>query len=220
MKNTFWRIFLGVGLLLIGVVSFLQVMNVIELQGEWWGYFFSGLFLLGGLVFLSVLVSDRKQWWAAIPGFTLLGLGALIGVSQINDALAEFGAVFLFLGISLAFWVIFFLHREHWWAVIPGGVMLSLAALIGVSSFNENNGIVFFNGGGVFLLGLALTFVLVALLPAKEHNTRWAWIPAGVLGIVSLVAGFGGTEFGKFVWPAALILAGGILVVRSVIKKG
>ncbi len=220
MKNTIWRIFLGVGMLFLGVVALLQALNVISFRGDLWAFFFGGLFLLGGLVFLAVLVSDRKQWWAAIPGFTLLGLGFLIGVGTISEDWAEFGAVFLFLGISLSFWVIYFLNRNFWWALIPAGITLSLAALIGldVAGLSEESN--FINLGGVFLFGVAATFGLVAILPAKEHKTKWAWIPAGIIFAVSLIAGFAETTYGNYVFPIILVLAGAYLVIRALVKKG
>ena len=39
-----------------------------------------------------------------------------------GDKLGAWGGA-LFLGsIGLAFWVIYFVRRDFWWAVIPGGV--------------------------------------------------------------------------------------------------
>ncbi|HEX7021371.1 MAG TPA: hypothetical protein VF171_00840, partial [Trueperaceae bacterium] len=35
-------------------------------------------FLGGGAAFLSVYYGNRNQWWALIPGFALLALGATI----------------------------------------------------------------------------------------------------------------------------------------------
>ncbi len=221
MSNKYWRVFLGIGLLVFGAFAMLQATGVISVEGKMWGFFFAGLFLLGGLIFLSVLASDRKQWWAAIPGFTLIGLGLLIGSSMINENLATFGATFLFLGISLAFWVIYFLQREQWWALIPAGVLLSLAAVTGYSQVEE--GMVvgkFLNSGGVFLLGLGLTFTLVALLHGKKNGTGWAWIPAGILIVLGLIAGLERTAIAKFILPAGLVIAGIFLIGRAFAKKG
>lgn len=221
MSNKYWRVFLGIGLLLFGAVALLQATNVINVEGKMWGFFFAGLFLLGGVIFLSVLASDRKQWWAAIPGFTLIGLGVLIGSSLVSETLASFGATFLFLGISLAFWVIYFLQREQWWALIPAGVLLSLAAVTGYSQVEE--GMVvgkILNSGGVFLLGLGLTFALVAILHGKKNGTAWAWIPGGILIVLGFITGLEGTEIGKFVLPAGLVIAGIFLIGRAFAKKG
>lgn len=221
MANKYWRVFLGIGLLLFGVFAMLQATSVIAVEGKLWGFFFAGLFLLGGLIFLSVLASDRKQWWAAIPGFTLIGLGLLIGSSMINGNLASFGATFLFLGISLSFWVIYFLQRDQWWALIPAGVLLSLAAVTGYSQLDGDMMIgKFINGGGVFLLGLGLTFALLAILHGKKNGTGWAWIPGGILIILGFIAGLEGTEIGKFVLPAGLVIAGIFLIGRAFAKKG
>jgi hypothetical protein len=41
--------------------------------------------------------------------------------------------------------------------------------------------------GNIFFLGLGRTFVLVAILPTSVGQTRWAWIPAGILGIIGIL---------------------------------
>ncbi|MEW5828921.1 MAG: hypothetical protein AB1846_08550, partial [Chloroflexota bacterium] len=95
--------------------------------------------------------------------------------------------------------------RERWWAIIPGGVLLTLGA---VSALDDLTGM---ETGGVFFIGLGLTFLLVAILPGPRQMA-WAFIPAAVLLVMGLLMGtpfFGLTEF---VWPAALIV-GGILLI-------
>ena len=59
----------GIGLLLQGL-GFIQI----EMSDLFWGI----AFLLGGAVFLSVYFQDKEHWWAFIPGFTLLGVAALL----------------------------------------------------------------------------------------------------------------------------------------------
>ncbi len=220
MKNAYWRVFLGAGLVLFGILALLQALDIIVVEGDRWGFIIAAMFILGGLIFLSVLASNRNNWWAAIPGFTLIGLGALIGSSLINEAFAPYAAGFLFIGISLSFWLVYFLNRERWWALIPAGTMLSLAGVIVVSAYEEAGGVRFFDAGGFFMLGLGITFALVAMLPAGAHNTRWAWIPAGVLAVIGVFTGLAGTHYGNYVWPAALIIVGGFLIVRALVKKG
>jgi hypothetical protein len=62
----------------------------------------------------------------------------------------------------------------------------------------------------VFFVGLALTFLLVALLA----RMRWAYYPAlalGVIGLFSLLA-IGGIA--NFVWAGILVIAGVYLIIR------
>lgn len=219
MKNSFWRAILGLGLIFVGLISILQILNIIQFEGQLWGFIFAAFFILAGLIFISVLFSDRSKWWAAIPGFSLLGLGALMGVSLLNDAWAEVAAIFLFLSVSLGFWVVFFLDRKQWWAIIPAGSLIALTLTI----FNETVLIPSFNlqieSGAIMLLGLALTFALTAILPAREHKTQWAWFPAIILLVIGLLAGLAATPYLNFLWPLLLIAGGGYLVVKALAKN-
>jgi hypothetical protein len=73
----------------------------------------------------------------------------------------------------------------------------------------------FFGGdgsGGVFFLGLAATFLLVALLA----NLRWAYWPAGALGIFGILLFFNSQiSLLSYIAAGALILAGIYIVLRS-----
>jgi len=65
--------------------------------------------------------------------------------------------------------------------------------------------------GGFFFLGLGLTFLLVAILASMQ----WAYIPGVILLLMGVVLGY--TPFAgalNYVWPAALILTGLLLIVQ------
>src|SRR3972149_1863307 len=149
-----WRILVGGLLILAGVLAMVNAVTGIDLGGFVWAV----LFVLGGLAFISVMASNRNHWWAAIPGFTLLGIGALIGLDQIAPRAAEqIGGALVLAGIGLSFLVVYLLNRSFWWAIIPMGVMFSLVALIMLEGVMGPAVIVFF-------LGLAATSALIALL--------------------------------------------------------
>jgi hypothetical protein len=198
------------GLILVGAgaLLLLQTFSVISFAWEsLWGLVFAA----GGLVFLWVFARDREQWWALIPGFVLLGLGALIALEALapRAAGAWGGAIFL-AGISAAFWAVYAARREHWWAVIPAGVMLTLALVAGLSQAVSG-----MSGGGLFFLGLGATFGLVYLLPTPEGRMKWALIPAAVLLIFGAVLAASEAAVLGFVGPAVLVLAGIYLVIRA-----
>ena len=196
-------------ILLIGVGILLLLQNFGILGGVV-ALIWSLIFGVGGLIFLYMFLTNRTQWWAIIPGFTLLGLAALIALDQflprIGDALG--GTIFLG-GIGLAFWVIYFLNREHWWAVIPGGVMFTVALVAGLDAVFEG-----LETGGVLLLGLGLTFGLLSLLPTPQGRMRWALIPAAVLLVMGLLITAATTGILEYLWPAALIVVGLYLLFR------
>jgi hypothetical protein len=199
-------------LIVLGLVFLLESLDVVAVGDFIWPV----LFGLGGLAFLSVFVGDRTHWWAVIPGFTLLGLAGLIAWGVYGPSTAEsWGATFFLGGISLSFWVIYLTNRENWWAIIPGGVLLTIALVAGLSSAVESGVVI----GGVFFLGLALTFGALSLVKTPEGRLRWALIPAAVLFVMGLVITFAATDMFNYVWPAALILVGLYLLVRLLLGR-
>jgi hypothetical protein len=169
------------------------------------------LFGAGGAVFVYVFLVNRANWWAVIPGFVLLSLAALMAFDWLAPELGGDWEGALFLGgIGLAFWVVYLASRENWWAVIPGGVLLTLALVVGLSSGLEGVEV-----GGVFFLGLGLTFGLLSLVRTPEGRMKWALIPAAVLLVMGLLITATATAVLKYVWPAALVLVGLYLIVRT-----
>ena len=86
----------------------------------------------------------RSEWWALIPGFALIGVGASIVLPGQWSGFSFLG----FLGIS--FLAIYLSNRQRWWAIIPGGVLITLgivAALADIYGARET--------GGISSLGLA-----------------------------------------------------------------
>lgn len=208
MRNGRSSIILGAILVVIGLIFLAQNFGLLGgLENVIWVV----LFGVGGLAFLYVFAANREQWWAIIPGFTLLGLAGLIGLGERLGALG--GALFLG-SIGLAFWVIYVLRREFWWAVIPAGTLTTLAVVAATAERVDGIAV-----GGFFFLGLAATFALVYLLPNPEGRMTWALIPAGILGVmgVLMILSLGGII--NYVVPLALILAGLVLVTRVLMKR-
>ncbi|MGQ9515876.1 MAG: hypothetical protein ACUVT1_01290 [Anaerolineae bacterium] len=191
-------------LITVGILLLLQNLGVI-VGAE--NVFWTLGFFAGAVIFLSIFVfSPRSQWWAAIPGMVLLGLGILVGF---GDQLGQFsGAVFL-IALALSFWLVFLTNRALWWAVIPAGVLTSVAV---VSALPEKIG--GFEKGGILFIGLAATFALVAVLPGREH-ARWALWPAVILLILGLVTFLSSANLLSWVWAVGLILVGLYLVIRA-----
>jgi hypothetical protein len=167
---------------------------------------FGGAVFLGtiGLSFWYVYFSSRvERWWALIPAGVLTALAVMIVVAQRFENFG--GAVFLG-GIGLSFFAVYLSDSiERWWALIPAGVLITLAGVtIAAETFGN------FETAGFFFSGLAITFLLVALLA----KMRWAYWPAGVLGIMGLLGIASLLEFANYFWAVALIAAGGFVLFR------
>lgn len=208
MKPVNWRIILGLIILVIGGLALMQSLDVLKIGSTFGQLIIPACFLAGGIVFLYVLLVSRHNWWAAIPGFTLLGLGAMLGVNALPGMQNNDWTAAIFLGsIGLGFLVIYLIDHVHWWAIIPAGTMFSIALLVAF-------------GGVYFLfLGLAVTFALVAVLPTGMGNRFWPWIPAAVMGVMGITFLF--TEHGSvgYVLPAIIIAGGLFLIIYSLVRK-
>jgi hypothetical protein len=247
------RIVLGLLLIFGGGLALAQTMGYLENATN---YFWGGVFLIGGLGFLSLLFGGN--WWASIPGFMFLGLGSII---LLPESFGEVGGAVFLGSLAFSFWYIYLTDRSRrWWAIIPAGVLTALSLLIVASEYFEEFsgaivlggiGITFFivyltntaerwwaliPGGvlatlagmtiaaervgefqtaGFFFLGLALTFLLVALLA----RMKWAYWPALVLGVMGLLALGSLLNFANYIWAVALIAVGGFLIVRYFVRQ-
>jgi hypothetical protein len=209
MKLLSSRIVWGLLLIVGGVVFLLHNLEVLPFGP----LFMAMLFAFGGLIFLSVFFGDREHWWALIPGFLLLGLGGQIALGYLAPQMGQLLGGSLFLGaLGLAFFAIYFVNREHWWAVIPGGVLMTLAAVSALESTPLNTGAVFF-------FGLALTFGLVAVLPAPGGPMRWALIPGGILLVLAILLAVAAGDYINIVIPVALIAVGIFLLLRTFVPR-
>jgi hypothetical protein len=198
MKRFDPRIVFGLLLLIGGSLALLQTMGYLRNMSD---IILGGMFIAVGLIFLALVMGGH--WWGVFPGFVMLAIGGLLFLPKQLNELG--GAIFLG-GIALAFWVSFVTDRqERWWALIPAGVLTTLA---GVTIVSDRFG--GFGSGGFFFLGLAITFLLVAVLAGM----RWAYWPAAALGGMSVLLTASQFELINYIWAAVLIAAGGFLLFR------
>jgi hypothetical protein len=215
MKSSTRRIFFGAALILVGALFLIKQLFAPQL--ELGGIIVAAVFAIAAAAFLYVLITNHENWWAAIPGMVLLGLSALIACGELFPRFEDkFGGSMFLAFIGLAFLVVLLVKHENWWAVIPAGVMFTLAAVAAMGEYN------FAAGSSVFFLGIALTFGIVGLMPIGRKE-KWPWIPAGICAILGTMLMIGSGEFldsyAGLVWPAILLVAGGYLIVRTFIRK-
>jgi hypothetical protein len=199
MKRFDYRILVGAALILGGILMLLDQTGILKGATH---FFWAGILAVGAAIFLFWFFSDRSKWWAAIPGFTLAGMAVS---SLLLDRIGWGGLAFLG-GIGVGFLAIYFTNRERWWALIPGGVLLTLGV---TSVMSDAYGVI--DSGGVFFVGLGITFVLVALLA----NMKWAFIPAAVLLLLGFLLGTPFVGVLEYIWIGVLLVAGVILVASA-----
>lgn len=208
-----WRVLVGVVMVVFGVVGLLQATNLVKFEGNVWLWVFAAFFALLGVGFLYILVTDRvKNWWAAIPGCTLLGLGTLMMLEGLPGDLGELPPAIFLSSIGVSFIVVFLLDRSRWWAVIPGGTLVSLGAMLLLQDVLKGNWT-----PTILFLGMAITFAVLALL--DRQKLKWAWFPAAGLAALALFIPSVEGSMPWIIWPLALIIVGVYLVGRSLLKK-
>lgn len=110
------------GMILVGAGILFLIDQLFSFQG--FGSFF--LLAIGGAFMYAYFNKNR---WAVIPGAILLGLGAGTFLEDL-DMLNFWGGGIVPLMLGLGFCTIWFFERRHWWALIPGGILV----LAGLSS--------------------------------------------------------------------------------------
>ena len=201
------RVLWGLLLIVGGVVFLLQNLGLFRFGGLFWAL----LFVLGGLFFLSIYINNRANWWSLIPGFTLWSIAALLTLDALAPAVAEvLGGALVLGGIGVSFCVVYLIERNNWWALIPAGVMITLAVVASLDSSLPGAA-----SGGIFFLGMGFTFAVLGLVNTPQGPMRWAWIPAGILAGMGLILIAAAEELLGYLWPAVLILAGLSLVLRT-----
>jgi len=204
MKRFDPRIVIGTLLIVAGSLGFLQAFGFLRNASDvFWGL----VFLVAGGTFLYIFAGGfaSGQWWAVIPGLVLAGIGVLI---LLPDSLDDLGGGVFLGAIGLSFWLIYFTGRERWWAIIPGGVLFTLA-MVTILPNRLFSGL---DSGAVFFLGLAVTFLLVAVLA----DMQWAFWPAGALGVFGMFLFFQSQIYlFSYLAAAALIGVGVFIILRS-----
>jgi hypothetical protein len=177
-----------------------------QLMPGWFGgLVWAALFAGSGAVFFTVYLRDRQHWWALIPGYALVVVGAIIlfGTSGFPG---DFIGAFVMFAIAIPFIYVYVHNRqENWWALIPAYAMSVIGVLVAISTVIPGTVI-----GSYVLFAIALPFFYV-YLRNREH--WWALIPAGIMSVIGtglLMASV------QYVVPAALIILGIFLLGRQV----
>ena len=203
------RVVGGVLLIGFGILFFLQSLGVTQALGS--GFLWGVLFGAAGLLFLYAFLRDREQWWAIFPAMPMLGIAALMLLDAIAPAVSAVVGGALFLGlVSLGFWMVYYVRRDFWWAIIPGGAVGTtavIALLANIVPAAETT--------ALMLMGVGLTFLVLYFLPEGRGRQPWAIIPGGILIIIAALTGIAFGTMARFFWPLVFILGGLFLVLRS-----
>lgn len=213
MKRNYSTLF-GLLLIFAGVLMGLQQYNL--LGGEWSDAIFVGLWALGALYFYDVYRRDQAQWWFGLVALVMAGMAlsnALdLFIAPVGEAIG--GAIF-FGAIGTGFLLVYRRSQTNWWALIPAGVMFSLAAVTVVDELPLGSG---FESGSVLFIGIGLTFLIISQLKVGKEDLSWAIYPAIPLLALGALVGFGEASAWNYVWPGLIILLGVYFLVNALRK--
>jgi hypothetical protein len=134
--------------------------------------------------------------WVRIVGVVILYVlamatsGDLAGVAALAFPASAFGVVYLLQ------------PKRTWWAIIPGGILASVALLVLFEAIFPS-----WDGAAVMFLGFAATFTVLYLLPSQRGGQRWALYPALGFIVLTVLTNDPSGDSGFFL-PLILIGAG------------
>ena len=143
----------------------------------------------------------------------LFGVLALLANLGIIDR-SVIGAVVLWM-IALGFLFIYLKYNQHWWAIIPAGVFITIGTMVFVDALDllshRFRGVVFF-------LGIGFTFFSVWSQSSPDIQLQWARFPAMACLVISFFLFLKampslGTDL--FI-PVILVTAGLYFVIKSI----
>lgn len=206
------RLLWGLVLVIGGALLLLDTFGIFQGGALFW----TAVSAFAGVLFWALYISDHNHWWALIPGTIFLAVSATIGLNSFLPGYSDssWNSTVILGGIALSFLLVYLVERGNWWAIIPAGILTTIAIVAVVDT-----GTTAIASGGIFFLGLGLTFLLVAILPTPYGQMRWAWIPAGILGVIGILILLSQENLINYLWPAALILGGALLILRSFVRK-
>ena len=202
-KTNWWALIPG------GIMLFLALVTLLadNTNGEWVGSLF--LFLIG-VTFLAVYLTNRKHWWALIPAYVFFVVG-FAPLASLGGRSADWFGPLVPLALGIPFIFVYFRWPEHWWAIIPGGVLAISGLAAGLGEWgilnNDTQGALL---GALVVAGIAASFGMVW---ARIHQL-WAAIVAGILAFASLATLLSGRVSG-IILPVVVILAGGVLLYTA-----
>jgi hypothetical protein len=212
MKYLTSRLIWGLVLIVGGALLLLDTFDIFQ-GGE---LFWTIASAVVGVLFITVYINNHTQWWALIPGIIFLAIAVLIGLDTFLPGFqgSKVEGLIILGGIALSFLFVYLASRINWWAIIPAGIMATVAIVSLIDTGTNGN-----LSGGILFLGFGITFALVALLPNPIRRMAWAWIPAVILAAMGIIFLVAAGNLINYLWPLIIILLGVWLIARTAFRR-
>ncbi len=162
--------------------------------------------------FLVAFLFNRTNWGLLVPFYVLLVIGIMVSLLELGVLVDSYVATFVLLAIAFPFLVAFLLNRTNWGLLIPFYVQLVIGIMVPLLELGVLNDTLI---ATYVLLAIALPFFVVYVRNTKNW---WALIPGGILAVIGIAFLIAEAAV-EYVFPAALIVGGILVVIRQFTKK-
>jgi hypothetical protein len=156
-RSNWWALIPSYVLFAVAIMIGLIEWNV--LQGE-----FVAMYVLTAIAlpFLMVFLNNRDNWWALIPCYVLLAIGAMIALIGLQVLGGLLIPSYVLLAIALPFFVVYARDSKQWWPLIPGGIL----AVIGISFLLATRAVQYV--GAVLLIVAGIVVLVIQFARQKQ----------------------------------------------------
>jgi hypothetical protein len=158
---------------------------------------------------LLLFAVGAAAWWGTrgrLRRGARIALIAVIGAFAVPSA-GRFAGVVAIGFPALAFALVYLASPRRWWALLPAGVLASVALVAGSQALFPG-----WNPAPLLFLGFAATFTTLYLLPRGRGGQRWALAPALLWIVLTVLVNSPSGNGPHWLLPAVLIGAGVFLL--------
>lgn len=156
------------------------------------------LFVSGSAFWLAT--QGHLPMWQRIVGFA--GIGIFAAASS-----GRFSGVPVLGFPAMVFGLIYLRNPKRWWALMPAGVLSSLALLVTFEELFPR-----WDATPVLFLGFAATFSIIYLLSPQRGGKRWALYPAILFIILTVLVNDPSGSMPAWFLPILLIGGGSLML--------
>ncbi len=200
------------GLVWGGLLIVFGVLALLETVTDLGAWVWVAVLTIGGLLVYGLYATDRAEKWLLIISYAMLAVAGLVTLLTLGVLDDPYVATYVLLAIAFPFLVVFLRDRTKWGLLIPAYVLLAVGVFVPLTEL------------GVLDDNLTVTYVLFAVaIPffvvfIRNSKNWWALIPGGILAIIGLSFLIAEASV-EYIFAAALIVAGILIVVRQFTKK-
>jgi hypothetical protein len=141
------------------------------------------LFLIIGIGFLFFQGAGGGLFWLIIPAGCFLTFGIDILIVDLNHLFSLYSLSFFFTGLGITFILLFLFQKNHWWALIPSGVLLGSASYFFISQLDS---LIRYHPI-LILIGLSISFITIYLFSYQKEKMKWSLLTGLIIFSASLL---------------------------------